>query len=171
MQQVEVERAYRIIGALEQTARSFADKAVPALQDLLRRWRKRTLIAEGFVLGTLITTFIALTWSDWQGFSYQATGWQWLTETPLSTTITGLGLGAGWLSLHLYIRRLTAKTVLGQARRQSQQHNLDLVTAFQANIRPWQRHLPPYAKRLASTAPTLSQHRTRTRRSFCSRPQ
>ena len=137
MQQVEVERAYRIIGALEQTARSFADKAVPALQDLLRRWRKRTLIADACALGLLMTAFVTLTWSDWQGISYQSTGWQWLTETPLKATLTGLGLGAGWFSLHLYLRRFTAKTMLRQARRQSKHHQLDLVAAFQANTKPW----------------------------------
>ncbi len=137
MQQVEVERAYRIIGALEQTARSFSDKAVPALQNLLHRWRKRTLIADGVVFSTLLFTFIFFSWSDWQGLSYQATWWQWLTATPLSSLCTGLGLAAAAFSLHLYLRQLAANGLLRYARRLGTHHQLNLVHAFRTNTRSW----------------------------------
>ena len=46
MQQVEIERAYRIVGSLEKTARDFEEKTVPALQQILDRWRKRILVGD-----------------------------------------------------------------------------------------------------------------------------
>jgi GTPase SAR1 family protein len=137
MQQVEVERAYRIIGALEQTARSFSDTAVPALQDLLRRWRQRTLMADGIVFSSLLIGFIVFSWSDWQGLSYQAAWWQWLTATPLSSWLTGLGLAAGAFGLHLYLRQLAAKSLQRYARQLETRHQLKLVNALQRNTRFW----------------------------------
>jgi len=43
MQEVEIERAYRIVGALDKTAKDISDKAAPFLTNALGRWRRRTL--------------------------------------------------------------------------------------------------------------------------------
>ena len=43
MEEVEIERAYRIVGALEKTARDIEDRSVPLITATLRRWRKRVL--------------------------------------------------------------------------------------------------------------------------------
>ena len=137
MQQVEVERAYRIIGALEQTARHFGDKAIPALQHLLHRWRKRTLIADGAVFSVLLFSFMFLSWSDWQGLSYQAAWWQWLTATPRSSLFTGLGLATGAFGLHLYLRQLAANSLQRYAQQLEKQHQLQLTRAFHINTRFW----------------------------------
>jgi hypothetical protein len=43
--QVGIERAYRIVGVLEQTASDLEYRLVPQLREMLQRWRNRTLIA------------------------------------------------------------------------------------------------------------------------------
>ena len=138
MQQVEVERAYRIIGALEQTARHFGEQAAPALQTLLRRWRKRTLLTDAVLLGTLGALFLFISWPDWQGFSYQANWWQWLMATSFRCNVTIASLLLGGLSLHLGIRHLCAKTLRREAQRLSKLHQIDLAAAWCVNTRPWQ---------------------------------
>lgn len=53
MQQVEVERSYRIVGALEQTAKSIENQMVPKLTDMIKRWKKRVWISDGLLAGTI----------------------------------------------------------------------------------------------------------------------
>lgn len=141
MQQVEIERAYRIVGVLEKTARSFEERVVPALQALLGRWRKRTLIADGVALAILLGGFLTISISldQWQGLSYQAGWWQWLTATPLGSYLTALGLYLAWLTIHFSIRRLTAKSLYARAEQTGHDLNVrgSLGRAFLRNTRPW----------------------------------
>ena len=57
--QVEVERAYRIIGVLEQTARAIEEQVVPTLREARRRWKKRVLWADGVVFALIAAALIA----------------------------------------------------------------------------------------------------------------
>ena len=61
MEQVEIKRAYRIVGSLEKTARGFEETTVPALQQMLERWRKRTLIGDAVAAVLLIAAFFGVT--------------------------------------------------------------------------------------------------------------
>ncbi len=54
MQQIEVERAYRIVGSLENTAREIETKAMPALKGLLSLWKRRTFILDAMGFMALI---------------------------------------------------------------------------------------------------------------------
>ena len=45
--QVSVERAYRIIGALEKRAEEIEEYYIPQIRELIARWRKRVLILDG----------------------------------------------------------------------------------------------------------------------------
>ncbi|MGH8603416.1 MAG: dynamin family protein, partial [Gammaproteobacteria bacterium] len=51
--QVEVDRAYRIIGVLEETAKKIQNEMVPQLQAHRKLWRKRVLQADLIVFGVL----------------------------------------------------------------------------------------------------------------------
>ncbi|MFK7860565.1 MAG: dynamin family protein [Granulosicoccus sp.] len=53
IQQVEVERAYRIVGAMEKQAYSIRDQAVPAIARLKQLWGKRVLRLDAVILGAL----------------------------------------------------------------------------------------------------------------------
>ena len=141
MQQVEVERAYRIVGALEKTARDFEEKAAPCLLDVMRLWRKRTLVGDGVAFVLLLGLFatISLQLGHWQGLSYQAGWWQWLSETPERLYFGALGLYVAWLGVHYGVRKLAARSVLGMARQLGEKAGLrgNLAKAFLANTRPW----------------------------------
>jgi ribosome biogenesis GTPase A len=129
MQQVEVERAYRIVANLEKTARDFSHKAVPALLDMLSIWRKRTLIGDGILLLLLLLGFLFLKPDN--------IDWQWFT--PLHTYLSILGAYAIWLLLHFGVRRLSAKSVLGSAGKIAKKYGLqgNLKAAFKLNTLPW----------------------------------
>jgi len=53
IQQVEVERAYRIVGAMEKQAYSIRDQAVPAIARLKQLWSTRVLRFDAMIFGAL----------------------------------------------------------------------------------------------------------------------
>jgi len=141
MQEVEVERAYRIVSALRKTATDISDTSAPLLQQAVRSWRNRTLIVDGIFFGLLLVFF--LFWSigsgHWKGLSYEP---QWLLSLKtvrwgpetLATLLILLGIAA-----HVGIRRLAAKSLIPWIRRQQKDEGLsgDLTQAFRRNTRPW----------------------------------
>jgi hypothetical protein len=141
MEQVEIERAYRIVGSLEKTARGFEDKVVPAINGLIRRWRKRTLIGDLIAALLILGGFIGITnrLGQWEGLQFKAAWWDKLTATPMSIYFTALGAFVLWLAVHFGVRRLAAKSLLRKADREGQSLGIrgSLREAFQANTRPW----------------------------------
>jgi hypothetical protein len=61
--QVEVERSYRIIGALEHIASDIENVIVPRLTDTLNRWMKAVLITDAAIFGTIIIAMAVI--SNW----------------------------------------------------------------------------------------------------------
>jgi len=141
MQQVEVERAYRIVGTLEKTARDFEEKAVPLLLDVIRVWRKRTLVGDAIAAAMLAAVFLTVTiqLGQWNGLSYQGAWWQALRDSPLGLYLGALGAYIAWLGMHFGVRHLAAKSVLSMARQLGEKSGLrgNLVAAFLANSKPW----------------------------------
>ncbi|MEO5362227.1 MAG: dynamin family protein [Magnetococcus sp. DMHC-8] len=108
---VEVERAYRIIGVLEYTAKLIQDECVPRLREWLTRWRKSVLITDAIVFG-LVAVGVAsgilvhdpplATWLD-MGL--------WMSGTPWQSVLVDLIAGGSMallLSIHLLIRKVAA---------------------------------------------------------------
>jgi predicted GTPase len=141
MQQVEVERAYRIVGTLEKKARDVEEHMVPTLLELVRVWRKRALIGDALVLILALAAFLfgSIELGQWNGWHYQAVWWQWLSETPLRGFLAALGAYIGWLAVHFGVRRLAAKSVNSLARRLAARPGIhgDLAAAFRANTVLW----------------------------------
>lgn len=138
MEEVEVERAYRIVAALDKTAKHIRERVVPVLSEAVARWRRRTLILDAVVFGLLLAFF--LFWSvgsgHWKGLSYEP---EWLGSLKavrygpevLAGLLVALGIGA-----HFWVRRLAAVTVLPWVRRRAAEEQGmrgDLVAAFRAN--------------------------------------
>jgi len=141
MEQVEIERAYRIVGSLEKTARGFEEKVVPALNQILQRWRKRTLIGDAVAAVLLIAAFVGITGrlGQWDGLRLTADWWQALTASPQRIYLGALGAYLVWLIVHYGVRHLAAKSLRGSAERLGQQMGIrgSLAGAFGLNTKPW----------------------------------
>lgn len=141
MEQVEIERAYRIVGSLEKTARGFEEQTVPALKRLLEQWRKRTLIGDLFAAILIVAGFLGITiqTGQWQGMQLTSGWWATISETPMRLYFAALGAYLVWLLVHFGIRHLAARSLQGKADRVGQQLGLrgSLRAAFLSNTRFW----------------------------------
>jgi hypothetical protein len=141
MRQVEIERAYRIIGALEKNARDIGERQVPAIMQCIERWRRRVLIGDAVVFGLLaiavVIGSIKLGW--WDGLSFSP---PWL-ETLASSPWLAFGSAGAVLvliiALHYLVRSAAAGTLKGMVARlgASMKARGDLALAFRRNTRPW----------------------------------
>lgn len=141
MQQVEIERAYRIVGALEKTARDLQDHTAPAILRIMERWRRRVLIGDGVLFGLAAIAFGAVTlhFGQWQGLSLEAGWWSWLKANPVRLYGFALALFLLALAVHYGVRHLAARSLIGAATRLGRELNLrgNLAGAFLRNTKPW----------------------------------
>jgi len=141
MQQVEVERAYRIVGALDKTAKDIEEHAVPFLTSAIGRWRKRTLWGDGIVFGGALAAFLfwSLKAGHWQGLTYDAPWLQSMSGAPAALALLLAALLILAVAAHFGIRRLTAKSVAKPLGREAENQELrgDLAGAFMRNTKPW----------------------------------
>jgi hypothetical protein len=141
MEQVEVERAYRIIAALRKSATDFSRGALPLLQTAMRRWRRRTLLADTIVFASLIAGF--MTWSikagQWHGLAYDAPWTELLNSVPWGVKALEGVVVLLVLLIHFGIRHLAAQSVLPWLRKQVEQQEPmgNILRAFENNTRFW----------------------------------
>jgi hypothetical protein len=144
IEQVGLERAYRILGMLEQTAHMLEKDVVPRLQRFLSEWRRMTLWLDGALFGGLLALFLAATvyGGYWEGVSLRLPFWAYLADYP-SIRLILLGLlatAAGYG--HFSIRRWAGRRIAGRlaADRKVNEFLPNYVRAFNKNSR-WFRSL------------------------------
>jgi hypothetical protein len=137
IRQVEVERAYRVVGVLEKTARHVRDGLVPRLAAARSAWRRRAWWLNFAVFGALLAGF--LTWSvpagKWDGFVF----------TPLRAldAPTIIGVAVALLALLIYLaavlRGLAGRSVLRGLDRQAGRDDdaAAIAGAFRSNLKAW----------------------------------
>ena len=141
MQRVEIERAYRIVGALEKTARDLEDQVVPILQEAVTHWRKRVITGDVIAVAAIVAGFLAVTINQglWNGYQLQAAWWQWISAS--TEGLIGLGIALAVIAgvLHFSVRRLAARSLHGWVRKRAAAlgDRGDLVRAFICNTKPW----------------------------------
>ena len=111
--QVSVERAYRIIGALENFSNRIEKEIVPELQTAVSVWRRRVLIADAIVLIPLFVFFLSYTISNdfWQGFSFSIPG---MSEGSYGGILSNFSLAAViaiFVLIHFVLRGCNCKMV------------------------------------------------------------
>ena len=114
IEQVGVERAYRIVGMLEQTSHMMKEDVVPLLQRFAEGWRRNTLWLEGVILGLLLVGFMVLTiWRGyWHGLSLKIPFWDLITPN-IYTKYGAIGiLVVIAVYAHFSIRRWSAKKMM-----------------------------------------------------------
>jgi len=139
---VNVERAYRITGALEKLAHQIEEKVVPQLTEFKSHWRKMVLWGDGVLGIVLILSVIVL--SGALGFR---DGWHWAwpawwqgSSTNTIGMLVFLAVFVGLFAwLHFKVRKLAAIRVVKQIGRQyaSGLYRSRLSRAFLFNTRPW----------------------------------
>jgi hypothetical protein len=141
VRQVEVERAYRIAGKLEHTAKRIRDSIVPRLVEARRTWRRRTLWLDGLAFGLIAAIAVAASFSlgYWQGGTFNPPWSAAVAERPALLWVgVAVLLLAAW-QLHRMLRRLAARPILTRLRAEetSHEHGLSVVTAFERNVSSW----------------------------------
>jgi len=144
IERVGEERAYRIVGMLEETAQMLENDTIPRLRKFISSWHNKIIWLDGIIFGAVLAAFLAAT--IWGGY------WQGLTlNLPFLDNLPGgnyskLALLALLVLLfgyvHFFIRRFTANYV--SRKLLAQVNDPDLKTnyarAFNKNSR-WYRSL------------------------------
>ena len=107
MKQVSVERAYRVIGMLEQTAKEIEHQIVPQLQNLIQDWKKRVFYTE-IGLGIFFVILVGL-WLEMTGTSLPSLPDRFVTLGILAGVFVVIGV-----FLHLKICKWATGTILSQ---------------------------------------------------------
>lgn len=139
---VEVERAYRIMGVLEETGKHLRDTLVTRLMEARRLWSRRTGWLDLGVFGALLVLFLY--------FSLRSGAWDGFRFTPIADLATPLQIIAGVVGLgcaaylHVLLRRLAGHSVLRWLRKsEAPAGDRDaLVRAFESNLQSlWHSHM------------------------------
>jgi hypothetical protein len=144
IEQVGVERAYRIVGMLEQTAHMLENEVVPRLQGFLADWRRLTLWLDGVLFGGLLVLFIVLTvyGGYWDGLTLRLPLWNHLSAYPVIQSILLCLLAVAFAYFHFSIRRWTGRRVARRLASAAKESDLfpNYMQAFQKNSR-WFRSI------------------------------
>ena len=141
MAQVEIERAYRIVSSLDNTAQEIENKVVPVLKEATRRWKTRVLWGDGIVFGLIALLFLGTTINagQWEGLSLTAGWWTWVTSSSTYLLIFGLTLLVIAALVHFGVRKLAANSLSTwlASKQKDLTSKVNLVGAFARNTRPW----------------------------------
>jgi len=136
MHQVETERAYRIIGALDKTSTAIENKVVPALKEAIRKWTKRVLLTDTVIYAVLLggASYLISSKNAWSNFSPSVLIDSYGTN-PLTGLLSLLLFLTVFLGVHLLTRKFWASHISKILPRSDLPGNL--VTAFDKNTRIW----------------------------------
>jgi hypothetical protein len=144
MRQVGVDRAYRVMGLLEHSARDIEERFVPRLQEMMTDWRARVLRCDALVFGGLAVAIVVWTlWSgEWDGLSFTHPFWSALFTEPVwgySVLVVGVLIGG---YVHWLLRRFAASRVIASLKRQlNHMRDVEVLEAllggFRKNTKLW----------------------------------
>jgi hypothetical protein len=141
LKRVEVERAYRVTGALERTARAIRDDMMPLVGEARRWWKRRSLLLDGVVLAVLLAVFfgVSLSLDWWEGIRF-VPPWSGLVESNpiLQWILIGIVV-AGLGYLHVLLRKLASKMTMSHYRRklEDSDHKSWILSAIHKNTTGW----------------------------------
>jgi hypothetical protein len=136
--QVEVERAYRTIGALEETARNLTGRALPSIRGMTDEWRKRVWTYDGILTALVVVGLVsaAVANPELAGQTLDA-----VLGGGAGTLVGAVVVGALGTYAHFFFRRFAARRVMGALYKEMGADTPeDLVNAFHRNTR-WSRSI------------------------------
>ena len=138
MQQVEVERAYRTIGALEDTAKNLLERALPSISGMTDEWRKRVWTYDGILAAVLLAGLAggAIANPELAGQLLAV-----VTGGGIGVLIAALASAAVAVWVHFFFRKLAARRIVNALYKEMGGDTPDdLINAFRRNTR-WTRNL------------------------------
>lgn len=141
IQQVEVDRAYRIIGVLDETAKQIQENFIPRVRALKQSWKKRVLWLDALVFG-LIGAALGFwgasqeAWRDALDLSPLRALWNGDTTQIPWQIVIGIGLVlAAVYGTHMMMRKIAAGMVIKTIQRNPEGEELRaaLLRAFNKN--------------------------------------
>ena len=140
MEDINIERVYRIIGSMESLSNQIEQQAVPQVQMAVKRWKKRVIITDIVVFGAIIVglLFLSVFAGYWQGMNFNP---PWLASFKENKWL-GLGvLGVALLLAYLLHQLIRSKLVNGIAKNLSTDEPYgNIAQAFRKNTR-WYRSI------------------------------
>jgi len=114
MEGISTERVYRIIGSMESLANNIEHQTVPRLQLALQRWKKRVLITDGLIFGSILALLGAFTiWAGyWQGVSFNPPWLGALLDNKIMLIAIAVIVALVVLSIHVVVRRMYANQLV-----------------------------------------------------------
>jgi hypothetical protein len=144
IEQVSVERAYRIVGALEKRAHEIENHYVPKIRSLVARWRQLVLRWDGLWLLLVALLSAAVAVGSPAALRLLNERIDWLLQTPAYAVGAGAVLVALALYLHFMSRRWAARRVRREiAQENSEEEAERLNRAFAKNTRFWRSIFDP----------------------------
>jgi ribosome biogenesis GTPase A len=137
MEDINIERVYRILGSMESLSNQIEQQAVPQILLAMKRWKKRVIITDLVVFIPLILGLLALTVvaGYWQGLLFNP---PWLEDLKQNKILAIVAIVVPLLIaylLHLFIR---GKLVNGIAKKLNAEEFFgDTSIAFRKNTRWW----------------------------------
>ena len=130
MDEVELQRNYRIVSVLETVANELEHDVMPQLREAKSRWRRGVLIGDAVALALLALAGVALAsvvdWFPPKGiFSFD-----WIKTHRLDALVAVAGAIILATSFHLWVRGVVAKRIAAKLPTAYGQVDLDLQNAF-----------------------------------------
>jgi hypothetical protein len=139
--QVGVERAYRIVGMLEQTAQMLKQDVLSLVQRFIESWRRKVLWLEGTIGAAIMLIFLGLTvWGGyWEGMSLKLPFWDLATNNNYAKYGAIFALLAVAAYVHFRIRRWAAQKVISKLLTEvkNPDRHVNYKRAFQKSSRWW----------------------------------
>lgn len=138
--EVEVARAYRIVGSIDSLVKELEGEVAPTLSAAIARWRRRVLVADAVWLALLAGLFIGVAQLVGGGVSGFA-DWLmeinplWFWELPVRLAGAAALCGALFLSGHFWLRSLLGRRVALSLPERFGDVDLNLRQAFLKNTR------------------------------------
>jgi len=108
--QVEVERSYRIVGALQTIANDIEKQVVPTVKEAMVKWLKMVLVLDIIAIGMFAVILLVLSnvFDSWALFSYDFTNENIISSIKLGLTVFG------FLMVHFTARAFSARVIAKQ---------------------------------------------------------
>ncbi len=135
MDEVEVERGYRVVSSLEDVARQVEADAVPAIEQAVERWRKLTKI--GDLVGIGVGVGLAFAAMQFLGMETITEAYNAIKGYVLSIIAVAVAAGVITLSWHFTVRKLVGNMIAAKLPEKFGEHELNLRNAFMKNTRAW----------------------------------